>query len=154
MWCGSGLKVHLDNFLLWRLVMRFAPIIYLKWGQNLFEVKFNLRSSRWTGNGYVSQWTFFEKSNWQIIYCETRLKSILFMTAHKCPLEKLLLRENKMIWNASLNSSFSEKATQSWKISHLFWRFWVKTDVLSKHVGDFFQILRPYRNVLTLNKNS
>ena len=25
------------------------------------------------------------------------------------------------------------------KISHLFWHYWVKTDVLSKKVGDFFK---------------
>ena len=36
------------------------------------------------------------------------------------------------------------------KISHLFWRYWVKTTVLSKQVGDFFQILWPSHNIWTL----
>ena len=36
------------------------------------------------------------------------------------------------------------------KISHLFWHYWVKTTVLSKQVGDFFQILWPSHNVWTL----
>ena len=33
---------------------------------------------------------------------------------------------------------FSEKATKFEKISHLFWRYWVKTTLLSKQVGYFF----------------
>ena len=38
-----------------------------------------------------------------------------------------------------LKSSFSEKSTKIWKLSHFFWRYWVKTTVLSKQVGIFFK---------------
>ena len=39
-----------------------------------------------------------------------------------------------------LKFSFSEKATKIWKkISHLLWRYLVKTAVLSKQAGGFFQ---------------
>ena len=48
--------------------------------------------------------------------------------------------------------SFSEKATKNWKNLPLVWRYWVKTAVLSKQVGDFFQILWPSHNVLTLTQ--
>ena len=36
------------------------------------------------------------------------------------------------------------------KNSHLFWRYWVKTAVLSNQGGDFFPILLPSHNTLTL----
>ena len=46
--------------------------------------------------------------------------------------------------------SFYEKATKIWKNLHLFWHYWVNTAVLSKQVEDFFQILWPSHNILTL----
>ena len=52
--------------------------------------------------------------------------------------------EEKMI--LFIKFSFYEKATKIWKkISHLFWRYWLKTTVLSQHEGDcfkFFGLLR------------
>jgi hypothetical protein len=47
-----------------------------------------------------------------------------------------------------LKSSFSEKSTKIWKKPHFFWRYWVKTTVLSKQVAK--TILWPSHNVWTL----
>ena len=44
---------------------------------------------------------------------------------------------------------YSEKATKIWNNLPL-WRYWVKTTVMSKQVGDFFQILWPSHNIWTL----
>ena len=48
---------------------------------------------------------------------------------------------------------FSEKATKFEKISHLFWRYWVKTAVSSKQVGDFFSNFVAFSQCLDF-KNS
>ena len=55
----------------------------------------------------------------------------------------------------SVKFSFSGKATKIWKNLPLVLtpRYWVKTAVSSKQVGDFFQILWPSHNVLTLHRH-
>ena len=47
---------------------------------------------------------------------------------------------------AFIKLSFSEKGKKIWKISHLFWRDWVKTAVLSKQVATLW----PSENIWTL----
>ena len=47
-------------------------------------------------------------------------------------------------------TAFLRRPQKFEKISHLFWHYWVKTAVLSKLKGDFFPILWPSHNVLTL----
>ena len=47
------------------------------------------------------------------------------------------------------SSVFLRRPQKFEKISHLFWRYWVKTAVLSKQLEDLFQILWPSHNVLT-----
>ena len=48
-----------------------------------------------------------------------------------------LLRQPRSKMEGRVKSSFSEKATKIWKkISHLFWRYWLKTAVLSIQMGD------------------
>ena len=56
---------------------------------------------------------------------------------------KIWLLEFELFWKGHKNLKKSE-------ISHLFWHYWVKTTVLSKQVGDFFQILWPSQNIWTL----
>ena len=79
-------------------------------------------------------------------------KSKLFL-ANECSLKTIFLLRNcnEIISKHFFNVQFFWKGQKNLKkISHMFWHYWVRTAVSSKQVRDFFQILRPSHNVLTL----
>ena len=63
--------------------------------------------------------------------------SAMFFKHYICLKSSLFFRA--FYSKVTVKSSFSVKFTKIWKYLHLFWRYWVKTAVLSKQVGDFFK---------------
>ena len=59
---------------------------------------------------------------------------------------KVIFKVTSLDEFSGIKFRFSEKATKFEKISHLFWHL----QVTSKQVGDFFQILQPSQNILTV----
>ena len=113
--------------------------IYQDFQDTLLWDQITLEFSAWKSTMLLLRMTLFMNVKldllWTTNQSEHQPHSMLCVSPYYC--SNFPRRPQSVPLLRILKSSFSEIFE---KFYHLFWRYWIKTAVLSKQVGDFFQI--------------